>query len=217
VDVDVAAAAGWRPADLALAYADGGARVIQLRAKHLPSAAFLALCDRVVPAVAAAGARVIVNDRVDLARLSGAAGAHVGQDDVPARAAREQLGPAALVGLSTHTRAQIDAALREPVSYIAVGPVFGTTTKDTGYEAVGLELVREAAAHAHLPVVAIGGVTLERARAAIDAGAAAVAVIGDLLAGGTPRERVAAYVRALPPPPAARPSPLPPSSPLPPV
>jgi thiamine-phosphate pyrophosphorylase len=163
----------------------------------LPSAAFLTLCDEVVPAAASVGAQLVVNDRVDLARLSGAAGVHVGQDDVPPRAARAQLGPTAIVGVSTHTIEQIDAAQREPVSYIAVGPVFGTTTKDTGYDAVGLDLVRHAAARSRLPVVAIGGITLERAAAVIEAGAAAVAVIGDLLAGNAPRERVAAYRRIL--------------------
>jgi thiamine-phosphate pyrophosphorylase len=132
-----------------------------------------------------------------VARLSGAAGVHVGQDDLPAQAARAQLGPAAIVGVSTHTIEQIDVAVREPVSYIAVGPVFGTVTKQTGYEAVGLDLVQKAAARSHLPVVAIGGITLEQAAAVIEAGAAAVAVIGDLLAGNDPRQRVAAYRRVL--------------------
>ena len=194
----MAAGAGWRPADLALAFLDGGAPILQLRAKHLPSAAFLSLCDEVVRLAEAAGARVIVNDRVDLARLSGAAGVHVGQDDIPPSAARAQLGPSAIVGFSTHTVEQIAVALRYPVSYIAVGPVFGTTTKTTGYEAVGLELVRTAAHLAtNTPIVAIGGITLERAGDAIAAGASAVAVIGDLVVGGDPRSRVASYCRAL--------------------
>jgi thiamine-phosphate pyrophosphorylase len=152
----------------------------------------------VVAAAEARGARVIVNDRVDLARLSGAAGAHVGQDDIPPHAARVQLGPAAIVGFSTHTIGQIEAAVREPITYIAVGPVFGTTTKATGYEAVGLELVRAAVARAGgLPVVAIGGITLERATEVLAAGASAVAVIGDLMVGEDPATRVAAYCRAL--------------------
>jgi thiamine-phosphate pyrophosphorylase len=141
---------------------------------------------------------VIVNDRPDLARLSGAAGVHVGQDDLPPRAARDLLGPAASVGVSTHTPAQIDAAIREPISYLAIGPVFGTATKATGYDAGGLDLVRAAARGASgVPVVAIGGITLDRAPAVIAAGAAAVAVIGDLLVDGDPARRVAAYCRAL--------------------
>ncbi len=130
--------------------------------------------------------------------MSGAAGAHVGQEDIPPAAARRILGPGAVIGHSTHTTAQIEAAVREPISYLAIGPVFGTLTKNTGYESVGLEMVSQAARLARgLPVVAIGGITLETARSVIAAGAAGVAVIGDLLAGGTPQARVAAYQRAL--------------------
>jgi len=172
--------------------------VIQLRAKSLPSAAFLSLCDDVIPAAGAAGARVIVNDRVDLARLCGAAGVHVGQEDVPPGAARAQLGPSAIVGLSTHTIEQVEAAAREPVTYIAVGPVFGTATKATGYDAVGLDLVRAAVDLAGgLPVVAIGGITLERAPEVLASGASAVAVISDLVRGGDPAARVAAFCRSI--------------------
>jgi thiamine-phosphate pyrophosphorylase len=151
---------------------------------------------------------VIVNDRADLARLSRAAGVHVGQDDLPPAAARAQLGPDAIVGCSTHSEAQIEAALGEPVTYIAVGPVFGTKTKDTGYGPVGLELVSAAARlsadprfasgrERPLPIVAIGGVTLENAPLAIGAGAACVAVISDLLTGGDPAARVRRFVEAL--------------------
>lgn len=143
-------------------------------------------------------ALVIVNDRVDLARVSGAAGVHVGQEDLPPAAARVQLGPGAIVGCSTHSVNQVDAALREPVTYVAVGPVFGTATKETGYDAVGLDLVRAAAGRAgDTPIVAIGGITLETAPAVIDAGAACVAVISDLLTGGDPAARVRAFVRRL--------------------
>ncbi len=192
----MATAAGWRPIDLARAFLDGGATVIQLRAKTLESGPFLGLCDALVAAAAAAGARVIVNDRADLAKLSGAAGVHVGQDDLPPAAARALLGPAAIVGYSTHSVAQIAQALREPVSYIAVGPVFGTRTKDTGYDAVGLDLVRAArTAAGGMPVVAIGGITLDTAASVLAAGATSVAVISDLLAGDDPAARVASYNR----------------------
>ena len=198
LDVDLAAAHGWRPHDLARAFLDGGAQLVQLRAKHLPSGAFLALCDALAAAAAPYRCAVIVNDRVDLAAMSGAAGVHVGQEDVPPAGARRILGDHAIVGYSTHTTAQIDAAAHEPISYLAIGPVFGTRTKDTGYESVGLEMVREASRLARgLPVVAIGGITLESAPSVVAAGAAGVAVIGDLLAGGTPDARVAAYQRAL--------------------
>jgi thiamine-phosphate pyrophosphorylase len=198
VDVEVAHRAGWRPDDLARAYLDGGARFLQVRAKQLSSRPFLDLCDGVVRAAESYGAQVIVNDRIDLARMSGAAGAHVGQDDLPPADARLQLGPGAIVGFSTHSVAQVEAALHEPITYLAVGPVFGTSTKDTGYTAVGLELVATAAKRAaHVPIVAIGGVTLERAPAALKAGASCVAVIGDLVASGDPSSRVRAYLTAL--------------------
>lgn len=124
---------------------------------------------------------------------------HVGQDDLTPADVRRVLGPAAIVGLSTHTEAQLAAALDEPVSYVAVGPVFGTTTKDTGYEAVGLQLVERAAVRAagRLPVVAIGGITLDSAAAVIGAGATSVAVITDLLVGGDPKARVQAFLDRL--------------------
>ena len=197
IDVTAAAKAGLPPIDLARAFLDGGARVLQLRAKDLPSGALLGLSDTLVATANEYSAALIVNDRVDVACLSRAHGVHVGQDDLSPTAAREQLGPAAIVGYSTHSVGQVEAALREPVSYIAVGPVFGTSTKDTGYEAVGLDLVAAAARLADaVRIVAIGGVTLDNARSAIDAGASAVAVISDLLA-GDPTERVKAYLRIL--------------------
>jgi|SRR6266850_1543370 len=199
VDVEVAHRAGWRPDELARAYLDGGARFLQLRAKRLSAGLFLDLCDSVVRAAESYGAQVIVNDRIDLARASGAAGVHVGQDDLPPADARLQLGPGAIVGFSTHSVSQIEAALHEPITYLAVGPVFGTSTKETGYTAVGLELVATAARLAGdlIPIVAIGGITLERAPAVLEAGAWCVAVIGDLVASDDPSLRVRDYVTAL--------------------
>ena len=198
VDVETAAHAGWTAADLAQAFLDGGATLIQIRAKTLPSGPFLDLCDAVVKRAESFGASIVVNDRADLALMSGAAGVHVGQEDLSPFDARRLLGPKAIVGYSTHTVEQIDRATREPASYIAVGPVFGTMTKDTGYEAVGLDLVRSAVSRAQdRPIVAIGGVTLDRAGSVIAAGAAAVAVIGDLLSTGKPEQRVRSYLEAL--------------------
>ena len=170
MDVQVASRTGWAPLELASSFLEGGARVLQLRAKDLPSGALRELADDLVALADRYESVVIVNDRVDVARMSGAHGVHVGQEDLPPAAAREQLGPDAVVGFSTHTVAQIEAALREPVSYIAVGPVFGTATKETGYSAVGLDFVASAARLAgSIPVVAIGGVGLDNARSAIDA------------------------------------------------
>ena len=116
------------------------------------------------------------------------------------------VGPRAIIGLSTHTPEQVDEALHTPADYIAVGPVFTTATKDTGYQARGLELVRYAAARG-TPVVAIGGITLANARTVLDAGAASVAVISDLLTDPDPQVRVRLFLQALrdPPGPGTRP------------
>jgi thiamine-phosphate pyrophosphorylase len=198
VDVDLAVRAGWTPLDLAGAFLDGGATLIQLRAKQLSSAAFLDLADAAVRLGRSYRANIIVNDRADIALMSAAAGVHVGQDDLPPSAARQLLGEGAVVGLSTHSVKQIERAIREPVSYVAIGPVFGTRSKDTGYDAVGLELVDTAVRMVgELPVVAIGGITLENARSVIEAGATAVAVISDLLLGNDPRGRTQAFVQRL--------------------
>jgi thiamine-phosphate pyrophosphorylase len=195
VDVDVAARAGWDPLDLARAFLEGGARLLQVRAKNLSSGSLLELSRAVVASARAFGAAVIVNDRADVARLAEAAGVHVGQEDLTPADARAVVGPHAIVGFSTHTLDQFERGLREPVSYLAVGPVFGTSTKDTGYQAVGLTLVEAAARLAPpCPIVAIGGVTIDNAASAWVAGASSVAVIGDLLT-GDPRARVASYNR----------------------
>ena len=197
-DVQAAAGAGWTPIDLARAFLDGGATLIQLRAKRLPSGAFLDLCDAAVSLARPYKADIVVNDRLDLALMSGASGVHLGQDDLSPIAARQLLGARAIVGYSTHTIDQVDKATLEPASYIAIGPVFGTTTKETGYDAVGLALVSAASARANgRPVVAIGGITLQRAPSVIAAGASAVAVISDLLTTNDPQRRVRAYLQAL--------------------
>ena len=177
---------------------DGGAKLIQLRSKDTPALDFFEDAKKAVELAHLHEARIIINDRVDIARLAGAAGVHVGQEDLSPAAARRLLGDAAIIGLSTHTIPQIEAALAEPIDYLAVGPVFGTATKDTGYDAVGLTLVREAVRRAgSLPVVAIGGITLENASSVIDAGAASVAVIGDLLTGVDPEGRARAFLQRL--------------------
>jgi thiamine-phosphate pyrophosphorylase len=200
VDVGLAATAGWTPVDLARAFLDGGARFLQLRAKTMSGAALVDTAAAVVELAHAAGAIVIVNDRADIARLAGADGVHVGQEDLSPQQVRTVAGPSAIVGLSTHTVEQVDRAVLEPVGYVAVGPVFATATKATGYDRIGLEMVGDAAARtgAHQrPLVAIGGITLENARAVLDAGATSVAVIRDLLAGGGPESRVRAFLQAL--------------------
>ena len=202
VDVEAAARIGWRPIDVARSFLSGGARFLQLRAKTLGSGEFLDLAREMADAARSAGATLVINDRADIARLAGAHGVHVGQEDLAPADVRAVVGAQMIVGLSTHTAAQIDAAVSQPIDYVAVGPVFGTTTKATGYEAIGLDLVREAAARAaaaNTPLVAIGGITLRNAPDVIAAGAASVAVIGDLLSTGDPEGRVREYIRTLPP------------------
>ncbi|MCA1584629.1 MAG: thiamine phosphate synthase [Acidobacteria bacterium] len=198
VDMGSCARVGRDPLDVGRAYLAGGARLLQLRAKGLPSGAFLELATLMAADAQSADARLIVNDRSDVATLAGAHGVHVGQDDLSPRDVRRIVGGEALVGLSTHTSTQVEAALLEPVSYVAVGPVFDTTTKGTGDEAVGPDLVRVAVGLAarRVPIVAIGGLTLERAGAVIEAGADAVAVISDLLHGDI-EARVRQWVTAL--------------------
>jgi thiamine-phosphate pyrophosphorylase len=203
VDVDVAARAGWTPLDLAAAYLNGGARFLQIRAKSLGSAALLDLSARVTEMARAAGGIVVVNDRPDVAKLAGADGVHLGQEDLAVAAARVLLGAGAIVGLSTHTEAQIEAALGQALSYLAVGPVFGTSTKATGYDRVGLDRVRYAVglladrSPGLLGVVGIGGITMANVRDVLEAGAVSVAVISDLLSTGNPESRTREYVARL--------------------
>jgi thiamine-phosphate pyrophosphorylase len=199
VDVDICARAGWPPRELARAYLAGGAELLQLRAKSLDGAAFLDLARALVEDAQRANALLIVNDRADIAAVAGADGVHVGQDDLPPIDVRRVVGGTCLVGLSTHTSGQIESALEAPISYLAIGPVFPTATKATGYDRVGHDAVRFAAGRAATvgyPVVAIGGITLETAPAVIAAGAASVAVITDLVT-GDPAQRVAEYLAAL--------------------
>src|SRR5258708_26071805 len=160
----------------------GGARRLQLRDKTPATADRLALAEAVVARAHAAGARVIVNDRPDIARLSGAAGVHGGQDDLSVEDARRIVGPDAMVGVPPHDEAQIAAAADPTATYIAVGPIYGTVSKDTGYSARGLDLVR-GAGQAGKPIVAIGGITLDRAPAVLAARASSVAVLSDLPSG----------------------------------
>jgi thiamine-phosphate pyrophosphorylase len=198
VDVDVCARAGRTPMEVTRAFLSAGARFLQLRAKTWESGAFLDLACEMTTGGGPA-AMVIVNDRADIAAIAEAAGVHVGQTDLRPAHVRRIVGGRSVVGLSTHSDGQLTAAIAEPVSYVAVGPVFGTGTKETGYDAVGLDAVRRAAAitgPAGVPRVAIGGITLERAPAVIDSGADSVAVISDLLI-GDPESRARAFISAL--------------------
>jgi thiamine-phosphate pyrophosphorylase len=123
---------------------------------------------------------LIIDDRADIALLLHA-GLHVGQDDLPPRDARGLIGAEAVLGYSTHNREQLAAAAQEPVSYLAIGPVFATQSKVNPDPVVGVLRLREWRRLTDKPLVAIGGITRENARSVLDAGADSVAVIGDLL------------------------------------
>jgi thiamine-phosphate pyrophosphorylase len=195
VDVDVCRDYRQDPLLVATACLRGGATLLQLRQKHVSDAKALALADAVVAAARDFDASIIVNDRPDIARMAGAAGVHVGQDDLAVEDVRRVVGGDALVGLSTHNEAQIEQAWREAVDYIAVGPIYPTTTKETGYTARGLDLIRFAA-RGDRPVAAIGGITLERALDVAAAGATLIAVISDILR-GDPEQRARQFVDLL--------------------
>ena len=182
------------PVELASALFRGGARWVQIRNKPGSARELLAEVEQVLRA-APADARVIVNDRSDVARLAGAAGVHLGQQDLAPELARKTLESSQILGCSTHNLEQALQADGEPVDYIAVGPVFSTSTKLNPDPVVGLGLLREICAQVRKPVVAIGGITLETARDVLDCGAVSVAVIGDILRHDDVEARTREWVR----------------------
>lgn len=181
--------------DVLPAAISGGVDVVQLRDKQLDDGL---LAD--AAAVAAAlcnehGALFVLNDRPDIAALLHADGVHVGQEDMPVAQAREIVGPDMLIGLSTHSPPQIDAEDARLADYIGVGPVHETPTKP-GRAAVGVELVRYAAAHATRPFFAIGGLNAGNLAAALDAGARRAVVLRAVAEADDP-ERAARTLRKL--------------------
>lgn len=153
-----------------------GVDIVQLRMKDADEEAIVATGQRFARAAAAHEALFILNDRPDLVSAVGADGVHVGQDDVSVDEARATVGPERLIGLSTHSPEQVDAAADVPVDYIGVGPVHATPTKP-GRPAVGLDLVRYAAGHAGVPFFAIGGISPANVDAVRAAGADRIAVV----------------------------------------
>jgi thiamine-phosphate pyrophosphorylase len=198
LDVDLTRARGWAPLDLLDVWIDAGVRLVQLRAKSLSFGPMLELADVFAARVRAAGGMLIINDRADVARLSGADGVHVGQTDLAPAAVRQILGPDRMVGVSSHSAPQVAAAVLQPIDYVAMGPVFPTESKAQPDPVVGTDGVREAVERAGaMPVVAIGGITIATAQHMFEAGAVSVAVISDLLT-GDPRVRArewAAFLR----------------------
>ena len=154
----------------------GGVDIVQLRCKDAEDNRILAAGARVAAACSAHGALFILNDRPDLAAELGADGVHVGQDDASVASARGLVGHDRIVGLSTHSPDQIDAAAQMGVDYIGVGPVYATPTKP-GRSPVGLDLVRYAAGRASMPWFAIGGVDADTVSEVAEAGARRIAVV----------------------------------------
>ena len=198
------------PGPVLRALGAAGIRLVQLRGKGMPSGAFVSWVGAGVRAASGRGVRVLVNDRADVALLAGADGVHLGQHDLSARAARRLLGARAVIGLSTHTCEEMRAARREPVDYLAVGPVFETPTKADSAPVVSLKGVRQARRLYEGPLVAIGGISQSRIsqsrisqsrisqsriRAVLAAGADAAAMIS-AVSGSSPGE-IAGRARAL--------------------
>lgn len=181
--------------DLLRAAVAGGVDVVQLRDKQLPDPELAALANAGRALCKRLGALLIVNDRPWVALEAGADGIHVGQEDMPVAEVRELAGPDALIGLSTHSPEQIDAVDASVVDYIGVGPIHETPTKP-GRAAVGLELVRYAAAHATVPFFAIGGLNAGNLAEVIDAGASRACVLR-AIAGAADPEHAARELREL--------------------
>src|SRR6185436_268705 len=170
-----------RPADAVLPQLlAGGATIVQLRVKAMAPRAFFELAKWSRAETRAHGCKLIINDRLDIALACDADGVHLGQDDLSLAAGRQLMGPK-IVGISTHDLAQAKAAERNGADYIGFGPMFGTTTKDTGFAARGVEMLRHIRAAVKLPIVAIGGITEQNIRQVWQSGADSAAIISDIL------------------------------------
>ena len=175
---------GLSHADQVRLLAEAGATFVQLREKNLPALDFFDEAKEAARVIRDAGVTLIVNDRVDIA-LALKTGVHLGQDDLPPDAARKLLGNQAIIGFSTHNVSQAIAAASLPVDYVAIGPIFQTGTKANPDPVVGLDGLRAVRqAIGAIPLVAIGGITVQTAASVIDAGADSVALISALLSGG---------------------------------
>jgi thiamine-phosphate pyrophosphorylase len=179
---------------LAETLAGSGVELIQYRDKTAPSRHFFNVSRQLSSALTPRGVRFIVNDRPDVALLAGAGGVHVGQDDLGVEEARAICGSQRWVGVSTHTLEQVGEAEGTSADYIAVGPIFPTTTKENPDAVVGTEFLRRARQITAMPLVAIGGITLQRAAEVYGAGADSLAVIRDLICAANPGERAREYL-----------------------
>ena len=174
---------GLTHAEQVIRLSNGGARLIQLREKNLTPRDFFRQAKEALLLARERGVRIVINDRVDLALALEADGVHLGQEDFPPAAARRLLGNRAIIGVSTHNVEQARRAARLPVNYLAIGPIFATSSKSNPEHVLGLEgLMRVRDAIGNFPLVAIGGITDENAPKVFEAGADAIAVMSALLA-----------------------------------
>ena len=180
---------------IAAELSEAGVRLIQYRNKKASSRLIFQTCGRLVELLDASGARLIVNDRPDLAGLCGAGGVHVGQEDLEVDAARSICGPSQWVGVSTHNLEQLAAADSSSADYIAVGPIFSTATKRRPDPLVGTEFIRRARQLTRKPLVAIGGVTLENGEEVFRSGADSLAVARDILSAAFPGDRAREFLK----------------------
>lgn len=183
--------------ELARQICAGGAKLLQLRVKGHSSRDFLTIAQQVCTICRHHDCLLLINDRADVALAVDADGVHLGQDDLPVCAARRVLGSSKVIGVSTHDPEQARAAAREGADYIGFGPLFGTQTKETGYTARGLEQLQEIRRLVRIPIVAIGGITVERAPLVLAAGADAVAMISEIVRAPDVAAQVAAVMRTL--------------------
>lgn len=158
----------------------GDAKFLQLRVKALPPSDFLDLARRARAETRSYGCKLIVNDRVDIALACDADGVHLGQEDLPLAVGRKLIG-GKIIGISTHDLAQAREAEQNGADYIGFGPMFGTLTKDTGYAARGVDMLRQIRAGVSLPIVAIGGINEQNVQQVWQAGANSAAIISDIL------------------------------------
>ncbi|MGH7279114.1 MAG: thiamine phosphate synthase [Candidatus Rokuibacteriota bacterium] len=196
VVLDRAAVRGRELTTVLEAVLAGGCRMVQLREKAWPSGRLLPLAERLRERCRAAGATFIVNDRVDLAVAAGADGVHLGQDDLPPRAARPLLRAGMVLGLSTHSVEQARAAAAAGADYVAVGSMFPTATKPD-FELVGPALIRKLRAEIRVPLIGIGGITVDNVGTVVAAGADGVAVISAVCNADDPAAATRAFVATI--------------------
>jgi len=181
LDPEIATRHGVDPVAAAEQMLEGGATILQFRHKGFFSREVFVQLERVAQLCRDAGALFVVNDRADLAALTGAA-LHLGQDDLTPSVARKVVGTKTLIGFSTHNERQLRDAATEAANYFALGPIFGTASKQNPDPIVGLDELRRLRPLTDRPLVAIGGITRANAQSVLAAGADSVAIIGDLFA-----------------------------------